>query len=125
MDERGRDCQDGIEEAQAEAHARYVAERLQERVVAKYMAGYRKHGGKLWNQGVLQAITNLEEEAIDSCVYVTTALDLLENLQRYLLDLAEDLEYNRTSEEKTIRQLREILDGTEEAEDNAEQPVAE
>lgn len=58
-------------------HAEKLADEVKQRMITKYMAGQKEHGGELWRKRGL--IDFAIEEAIDQAVYLLTLKQQLED----------------------------------------------
>ena len=59
-------------------HAMRIIDTFRDLAFKKYQQGAKEHGGNLWEVDILPLLYELRAEAIDSFVYVQTAIDELE-----------------------------------------------
>lgn len=73
------------------AHAQGIADDMWKRILIKYEAGQKEHGGNLWDNHPLDIADMAIDEVVDQAVYILTlktqlaeALMLIEDLQAQL-----------------------------------------
>ena len=72
-----------------EQHAEQLADEVKHRMITKYMAGQKEHGGQLWQKKGL--IDMAIEEAIDQAVYLLTLKQQLDKAGIELGEIDESL----------------------------------
>lgn len=96
------------------AHANQIFDDLRKQAIAKYMAGQKEHGGKLWEIPLPEMVGFAKEEVIDQGSYLWTIADQITTLRLLLGELFESLEASEeppsNGEKDIIEQVRKMLD---------------
>ena len=70
-----------------ENHLRRIKNKFLEKVDSKYRAGQKEHGGRLWEMKPTQLAREVRNEAIDQFVYIYTLIELVDYLERRIVEL--------------------------------------